>query len=504
MQTKHKLLVLLGFIVALIGVVAAYLIWFHIRIVEAPAPARMEPAAQYPTEESVLVTELGVPLETIRRSLEREVPRTLYTIDEQIEECIPRETIRVLGREIGRTPKISCQLVGQIRRGPMRLSGRGNTLSVSFPVAAEIQARDVGGIIKRETATAAANVRLTARVAIAQNWRLKPDVRVSYQWSKEPGIDVLGQRIRFTRRANAELAPILAKAEKTLERELSALNLRPQVAQLWNQGFTTLSLNADNPPVWMQLNPTAIGAGNLRVSARRVTAQAMLRAKLGIFVGDKPAVPERKNLGSNAGITRDTGFEVTLPVLANYDQLEPVILRALKRVAERGIAKEELGRLDLEFENVTLYAAEGGRLAVGIEAQVEPIGNLTDRIWGRAKGTIWLTGLPVSEPDSQVVRIEDLQVFGDMDTAVGDLLVRIMASDEVKQEIERSLVEDFSNDYNSVIRKAKEGVRSIRAGDFNLSFDISDLSHGQITPTAEGLFMPVTASGSVTSTLASK
>lgn len=484
-----------------LAALAAYFVWFHIRIVEAPAPPRMEKSAHYPVEESVLVTEIGVPLSAMKRSLERDIPRSLYRINEQIEECIPRENITILGRDIGRTPKVSCQLVGEIKRGAITLSGRGSDLRVSFPVSAEIQARDVGGIIKRETATASARINLNARIAIDRDWGLKPDIRISYQWSKEPGIDVLGQRIRFTRRANAELAPILARAEKTLERELSSLNLQSQVAPLWAQGFTTLSLNDSNPPVWMRITPAGIGTGNIRVSGRRLATDVMLRAKLGVFVGHRPPEPNAKPLQANIGVARSAGFEVMVPVLADYEQVEPVILRALNRLAERGISKQELGRLEVAFDDVTLYAAEGGRLAVGIEAQVEPVGNITDRIWGRSKGTIWLTGMPVTKPNSQEVRIENLQVYGDMDTSVGDFLVRVMASEDVKREIESALVEDFSNDYNSVIEKARAGIRSVEAGNFRLSFDITELAHGKVTPTAEGLFMPVTASGTASTAL---
>jgi len=49
-----------------------------------------------------------------------------------------------------------------------------------------------------------------------------------------------------------------------------------------------------------------------------------------------------------------------------------------------------------------------------------------------------------------------------------------------------------------VIGKAREGIRSLKVGGFDLSFTIDNVEHGQVIATSKGLFMPVSANGGVT------
>ena len=100
-----------------------------------------------------------------------------------------------------------------------------------------------------------------------------------------------------------------------------------------------------------------------------------------------------------------------------------------------------------------------------------------------------------------MVRIEALAIYGDMELGVAYLLVRILASDDVRALIERELVEDFSHDYDSVIGKAQKGIEAVNVGDLELSFDVKELEHGAISATGKGLFMPVSAKGSVATRL---
>ncbi|KEO90479.1 hypothetical protein EH31_10350 [Erythrobacter longus] len=485
-------------VAVLLAGAAIYFIWFYVRIQDYSIPPRVETPPDYETHPSVVVTSVRVPIDQVRRGLEQDTPRTLFKINQRVEECVPRETVRIFKQNLFRTPKISCNLVGEVRRGTISLGGSGRTLSASFPVNAEIEIRDIGDIIKRETASATAIMTMRATLGVNADWRLRPDVRISYQWFEEPSVIVAGQRIKLTKFADPELRKILASVERSLEAQIRKVDLRSQVNSAWRSGFDTISLNRENPPVWLRVLPREAGTSGVRIAANSISTDLMLRADLEVFVGEEPAQPDATPLSANVGVSGGRGFDVTIPVLADYAQVEPVILRALRRLADRGIAKEELGTLNVTFETVTLYATENGRIAVGVEAEVEPVGNITGRIWGRSRGVVWLTGTPVTAPNSEVIRVEGLQVFGDMNTDIGDLLVRVLASDEVRTEIEQALVEDFAKDYEDVIGKARRGIRSVRLGDFDLSFDVADIKHGKITATGAGLFMPVSAQGSVT------
>ncbi|WP_299295709.1 DUF4403 family protein [uncultured Erythrobacter sp.] len=497
MTTARKILIGLIALVVLIACAVIYFIWFYVRIEEYPVPVRADIEVPYKQQDSIVVSSVSLPMNAIRRGLEKDVPRKLVSINERVDDCVPRETVRIFKQNLFRTPRFGCDLVGEIRRGSITFAqGRGSTLSARMPINATIEIRNIGDVIKRETATATAIVTMRARLGIGRRWQLQPNIDLSYEWFEEPGIDFMGQRIRFTKQADRELAKILPQIERQLAAQIASTNVRPEVEKLWRQAFTVESINREDPPVWMRLSPNGAGVGTLQVGGNRLSLDVMLRANAELFVGDEPNRPEPTALPANMGIPRGSGYSLTVPVLADYDQVEPVILRALKRLAERGIERGNLGRLDVSFENVEVYATERGRIAVGIDAVVEPIGNITGRIWGRSRGTIWLTAEPISKPGSEIIRVRGLEVYGDMDRDVGDLLVRVIASDEVRTEIEDALVEDFQKDYQEILDRARKGLRTIKVGSVTLSFGVDSVEHGTITPTGQGLFMPVSATGS--------
>ncbi len=493
---KRTAWLLLAAAALVLAALAAWYAWAQLRITEYPVPPRITSSPQFVAEESALTANIAVPLDELRAGLEADVPQTLWAIDRQVDECVPREDVEVLGRRVLRSPKIGCQLVGQVRRGAIHLEGRGATLVARIPVNAAVEARDVGGVIRRKTATASAVATLKARIGVDANWRLSPRIDIDYRWTNEPGIDLLGRRIRFTSAADTELADVLRDAERSLARRIRAIDIRSDVAALWQQGFSVQSINRENPPVWLRLIPQQAGTSALRFARSSASVDIMVKTLAELSVGARPVDPEVNPLGANEGVGTAPGFSVSVPVLADFSQLEPVILRALQRLAAKGVAQDDLGRLDIAFERVTLYATQGDRIAVGIAATIDPVGRRTGRLWGSTSGEIWLTGKVVTEANSQTLQVEELEVFGDMDTTMGDLLVRVVSSEGVRSEIESALVENFAADYERILSKARDGLSSIKLGQAGLSFEVDEIGHGPVYVTGDGLFMRVTAAGS--------
>ncbi len=128
-------------LVAVISAVLVYFIWLHVRILDFPVPERIDTPPEYETEQSVVVTSLAIPIDQVRRGLERDLPRTLVQIDQRVEECVPRETVRLFKQNLFRTPRIGCNLLGEIRRGTISMNGSGRALTASFPINAEIVPR---------------------------------------------------------------------------------------------------------------------------------------------------------------------------------------------------------------------------------------------------------------------------------------------------------------------------------------------------------------------------
>lgn len=233
------------------------------------APPRATDTISVPPQTSTMNVPIVADMDKLAASLEQAVPRRLWSIDKPGQTCLPPKKVKILFAKI-KTPAIQCRITGTVVRGPLVLEGSGKTIIVTMPLHAAISARDVGGVLSRETAEADARVRAVVRLDIARDWSPRATVSIAYDWTDEPHVDFLGQRIEFTSKADAKLAGVVERLERSLPQELGRLQLREQIAQVWGSAFTSVQLNRANPPVWMRITPRQLSYGGYTISRNRV------------------------------------------------------------------------------------------------------------------------------------------------------------------------------------------------------------------------------------------
>ncbi len=210
-----------------------------------------------------------------------------------------------------------------------------------------------------------------------------------------------------------------------------------------------LELNAKNPPVWLRVTPKRIAYGGYRVVGGDIQLALTATALTETFVGPRPEPNTPTPLPPLAFDRRTGNAQLYVPVIASYAELEPVLMKAPRKV-------------------------------------------LTPT------GLVWLTGVPVTEPGSRVVRVRDLTIGGTTDSPATNLLAQIALSPEMQATIGAALTENFERDYQKVLGKANAALASKRTGDFLLSAKLTDIENGRISAYGEGLYMPVTGRGSAT------
>lgn len=463
---------------------------------ENPAPPRLTTVPEFPKESSTLLVPVTLSLDSLQRALEAKTPKRLWSIDRRSEKCVAGKKIKAFGERIKVTPDISCRIVGQVTRGAITLSGRGEELTITMPVRATISARDVGGILKGETATGAAVVRASVHFGLAANWHPQAKVNISYDWTNPPGIDFVGQRIGIVDRADQELAGVIAGLERNLQAEVARTPVRPIIAEAWKEAFTVIELNRAKPPVWMRITPAGLAFAGYHVEGRDLQLKVAAEVFAETFVGaNAPEAQTPTPLPAQIPLPKASGLRFHIPVIADYRELEPVVLRALRKLNDKGIRIKDVGHVNADFRKVTVFATDEGRLAVGVDAVVEPVGARLGTRWGKVKGQVWLTGAPVTEPNSAIVRIRDVEIFGGTDRAAANLLLAVANSDAVRQEIASSLTQDFTKDYRKVLASAQRAIGDRQVGNFRLSVTIDEVDHDLIQVTGAGLFMPVTVKG---------
>lgn len=458
---------------------------------EVPPPPRATDQAPVPHQLSAIAVPIEIDQKIVGRLLEQEIPKTLWTINEHSGRCIAPQKVTILGAKLNVTPPISCTIIGDVTRGPITLRGKGREIIADIPLHAKISARDVGGILKGETATGSAMARAHVTLDIRPDWTPAGTVRLRYDWAEEPGIDFLGQRITFTRQADEKLQPIRQKLERNLPRELAKINLRKDVEDIWRKSFTSLLLNEKNPPVWMRITPDRVISDSYSIEGGKIRLRLALQAKTETFIGDRPADPAPAPLPSLVKARTDGKLHFFIPVVADYAELEPVILRALVKRSARPFELPVLGPVNARFEKVTAYGTDNGRIAVGITLAARPANGATKE----TRGLLWMTARPVNAPGSPKVEFQDMQVVGNTDGVGGDLLIQLASNPAVTGLIASSLTQNFSGDLDELLVKIRKAIGMVREGDFLLNGHIGDYEIGQIHAYGNGLYLPVGVTG---------
>jgi hypothetical protein len=491
-RPRHK--VLWGFagtIALLLAGAGAVLLYLRAQLDgKAEPPPRADDAIEVPHQVSAIDVPLDVHVSVISRAIEQAVPRTLWSIDQHVDKCVPAQRVKLFKARIKVSPDMGCTVVGTVTRATIRLRGEGQDIVADVPIHANIAARNVGGFLKGETATGSAMVHARIRLSVTDNWQPRATVRLAYSWTTPPGIDFLGKRITFTDKADEKLGPIVRDLERKLPQEIAKLNIRSRVADAWRQSFTAVELNEQNPPVWMRITPQKLSYGGYSLSGNRLRLSLGLSARTETFVGTRPEDPRPTPLPPLGHDAAGSRLEFFIPVIADYAQLEPVLQKALAKRATRPFDLPGIGPVVARFDKVTGYGTKGGRIAVGLTITARPQNSTTE-----THGLVWLTALPVNTPGSQRVHFEQLAVNGETDGIGGDLLVRLVQNPAVSGVLAGELTQNFTRDFEKLLGKVRRAIVSKRAGDFLIRADIKDVRTGAIKASGQGLYLPVWASG---------
>lgn len=480
-----------GIFLALLAGLAALLWW------RTPngAPPRANDQIAVEPQTSVIAVPITASLRDLAGALEREVPRALWSIDQPDQVCIPSKKVKVIFVKI-RTPTIKCRIVGQVTRGPMTIAGRGQDIVVTMPIHAVVMARDIGGILKQETATADARVRAVVRLDLTSDWTPKGRIDIAYDWTDAPHIDFLGRRIELTSQADAKLKGVVAKLEQTLPRQLAKLGLRERAAQAWRSAFTSLDINAANPPVWMRITPRALSYGGYAIAGDRLTVNIGMTALTETFVGPRPPDPAPIPLPPLRKEARQAGYvQFAIPVVADYAELEPVLAKALVKRSARPFNVPGIGAVNAQFGKVTIYGTTGGKIAVGLTFTAATPGGSPSR------GTVWLTATPLNGVNSRRVAFTDLTVAGVTDSTGTGLLIRLANAPVLVDTIAQSLTQNFTKDYDRLLAKVSTALAEKRLGAFTIRSHITDVQTGRLRATGQGIYLSVVGKGTAAITL---
>ena len=457
----------------------------------AGAPPHATLNAAPPAISSTLDVPVSVDLASLRRMLERRIPRELWSIDQDGATCVQPHRVALFGARLAVTPKLKCRIVGRVRRGDITLHGEGEVLRADMPVMAEVHVEKLAGLVGA-TATGAAIAQARIRLTLSRDWRAHGTIRLDYDWKTPPGVMILGRRVDFTDKAEDKLRPVLDRLEQSLPGELAKLDVHGKVAALWAKSFAVIKLNDHNPPVWLRIAPRRLAYGGYDVVGNRLVLRLGMAALTQAVVGHRPSVATPVPLPLMTSDPAPRGqVRVFAPVMADFAELAPVISRFLAKRAQRPFAVPGIGAVRAHFDRVEVYGATGGRIAVGADITADVAG----RPMAPTHGRIWFSAIPHNADGSQIIRFTDLVVSGQTDGPGGDVLLSIANSPVYSRTIADALSQNLGGDYDKLLGKIGNAIARRRQGDFRIDARLDEARNGQIAPFANGLYMPVWLNG---------
>ncbi|WP_253717013.1 DUF4403 family protein [Sphingomonas sp. AP4-R1] len=453
------------------------------------APIRAVDAIPSSLQETIIAVPIRAKLDRLGLALNRAIPRRLWAIDKADQLCVPAKRVKLVFAHV-KTPDVTCRIVGNVTRGTITVSGAGQDLIVSIPMHATISAKDVGGILKQETAQADARVHIRLRLDLADDWTPSAAASIAYDWVDPPHVRFLGHRIEFTSKADDKLKGVIAALKRTLPNELARLHTKERAAQAWRKAFTSIQLNESNPPVWMQITPHALSYGGYTITRGELTLNLGMRAATKTIVGPRPSDPPATPLPRlHRARERASRVLFTIPVIADYGELEPVLARALAKRARRPFEVPGIGPVYATFGKVVIYGTLGGRIAVGLTFSAARPGVRSSH------GTIWLTARPINEMNSRHVEFSELEISGITDSTGAGLLIKLANTPGLSATIADALAQNFSRDYDRLLDKVGRAMAEKRVGDIVIRAHIVDMRTGQIQAVGRGVYLPVWGRG---------
>lgn len=353
---------------------------------DAPAAAVTEEEIDLPPPEALPPSYVSAPilfdLRPLLAELETTIPRRIGSVER-------KDRVQVAGR---------VWVAPELRRGPLRFSFEGNTVSVAteFEYRARAWVRpvlvDIGVSCGMGDVRPRLRVRLTTSYDLTPDWHLRTRTRLV---ELEPVTDderdqceVSFLRLDVTGRVVAGAQDALRNALRRLDRDVSRVNLRRPMQDLWAKLQEPLSIGGGT--LWFEIRPLSISVGPV------VSEDTALVARLDLL-----AMP-RMTSGA-----RPVSDPLPLPELGRAEEAPDTAMVLIEGVlgyptATRLLAREVAGRSfgllwrRVRVDDVTVLPAGRGRLLLAI------------RLSGGASGVVYALGTPHYDPATDLITVPDL------------------------------------------------------------------------------------------------
>ncbi|MCO5146318.1 MAG: DUF4403 family protein [Aquamicrobium sp.] len=381
------------------------------------------------------------------------------------------------------------------RNGDIAVGRDGSMLKVTVPGRFAGTAGFGGGIARLLSLHAKrfdGAFEVSASAALSLDERFCPVLtpgEVSFHWTNEGRIQLVGRtgfsilgigfsvgpwNLEVGRHANGPIREALRKALADAGRAIPCDPVRQELAKAWRHYAFPLAIDG-MPTLFVNVEPTGLGTSGLLAEDAGVRLAARMTAKAVVETG-KGSEETMGELPVHETVSTEQGeLSLAVPLKVPY--------RLLKAEAMKELAGKTLTSGDARFEvhDLDIYPS-GDRLAVGVAFSTDIPWRIFD-----AKGMVWVTARPVVEGDGKIVRLEDVEVSRQVDSALWSVLTAAFR-DVIHDQLEAAARYDLSPDADRAVAGITEAVSDpARTGGVRFQLEHADIGVGRIVAEEEAL-----------------
>jgi hypothetical protein len=383
------------------------------------------PPLQAITRSSYVIAPVAVALSAIQSKLDAAAPRELAgKNDNPVSSLLSKADI---GITAGRGPLVMTGQANDLAittplNGTLRVTGQiatqaGNLTSTITGLLDKSISKDVGKLTSKvldQRAEVRGNVVVHARPALTANWRLEPNLSAQVALA-DSAVTLAGFKINVSseakplidREVNAQIANLQTRLRNDpfLERAVRAQ---------WAKMCRSIPLGGDQtglPRLWLEMRPIRAAAAQPQIDSRNITLTIGVQADTRItpqqskpdcpFPAQLELVPPMENGKLSVGV----------PIDVPFSELDKLLEAQLKghRYPEDGSAPVEV---EVRGAHV---AAAGDRLLIALKVKARE-----KKSWFGfgAEATVRIWGKPALDAKSQILRLTDLSVAVESETAL--------------------------------------------------------------------------------------
>jgi hypothetical protein len=432
-------------------------------------PLNPDPPSPLTTTSRVSAT-IEFDLPALASAIERDIPRRLATIDEQVS-CVHR---RVLGFRVN----ANCDIYGYIERtGPISLYGRGDRIIGATPIYGVVEGQGANRFtarIRGET-EASATIEAEARPQLRRDWSLDLNFGDGFRWNEQPYLHVLGRDIVLAKYAEPRIRAQLAKVRARADAEARRLDLRGKAAAAWQQAFEPIKL-ADEPQVWLQLTPQSAAFAGVRANAKVLSGSLELSGSTETFIGQAPpAVTPTPLPPLGMDVTAPGSFDVILPVHIGYDTLRDKIMQLIAAAAPKG---------EKAIREVQIYPSSG-KLVVGLRVAKSSDTDANAGEW------TYLSATPNVNPEKATVQLSDLAADGADVNTIGAML----GDDGLLGQLKQQTSVSYGVAYQNLLTSANQRLTRPLSNGFRTEGNLTSAKLEKVLLLGDGLSVVLQVSG---------